>query len=427
MGLLRKAAVAAVRGEPLSAGPGAAVSEASPARGPGLLRRSITAREKTPGPPSSQPTQEPSPVPRDQDLAPTPLTIELAGGEAVQVPLPIRVEALPAEPEPAASAARRLDELTAQIQTAIASLKSGMELPSRLFTALSSLLGIRKGALLLYDAMRLVYAPWAQRGFDQTTRHRMRISLGANEAWNALANGRPIVLSGAPALAPFQPHFSSREFASVERMILVPFIAEDKLVAVLLITDLESPLATEAELTECLSRAAEAGAHRVQEARSARRSAPGPAEGRPESAPPRDDMTQFLASLSGRTAVLLVSLSLEEFDRQVLAAHEDLDPFRLHEDVQFFLGSFLSDVGKAMAVRPGRYTLALPDFEASGLDVFTHQLSLFLRGLFDGDASAADAFKGDAGGRPEAVRILRTAAWLQGGADLRSLVESLSS
>ena len=110
----------------------------------------------------------------------------------------------------------------------------------------------------------------------------------------------------------------------------------------------------------------------------------------------------------------------------MLAAHEDLDPFRLHEDLQFFLGAFLADVGKAMAVRPGRFTLALPDFDAGALDVFGHQLLLFLRGLFDGDGAAGAATPG-AGTPGAAVRVLRTASWPADGPDLRTLVESLSS
>jgi hypothetical protein len=314
---------------------------------------------------------------------------------------------------------RRLADVIEEVEAAVASLKSGVELPSRLFTALSSLLGIRKGAFLLFDAVRLVYAPWAQRGYDQTTRHRMRVSLGANEAWNALANGTPLVLAGAPTLAAFQPFFSAREFASVARLVLVPFIAEDKLIAVLLITEMESPLATDEELTECLARAAEAGAPRVQQARAARLAGQEPGGPRLDAAAPRDDLVRLLSSLPGsHAAVLLVSLSLEDLSREILSVHEDLDPFRLHEDLQFFLGSFLADAGRALSVRPGRFTLALPDFDASALDLFSHQLSLFLRGLF-GNAEVTE-------GRASA-QVLKSASWPADGADLRVLVESLSS
>jgi hypothetical protein len=437
MGLLRKAAIAGVRGEPGSATPGRTLEQERP-RGPGLLRRSLKAREsRAPAEPALFEAADALPIPETSPAPLTPaapsgqLTIELAGEEPVQVPVPVRVEAPPKPvggpfPSMAPTAAaessttgRPLADVVEEVQTAVASLKSGVELPSRLFTALSSLLGIRKGAFLLYDAVRLVYAPWAQRGFDQTTRHRLRVPLGANEAWNALANGRPLLLGGAPTLAAFQPFFSAREFASVARLILVPFIAEDKLIAVLLITEMESPLATDDDLTECLARAAEAGAPRVQDARAARVAGQEPGGPHLDAAAPRDDLARLLSSLPGsHAAILLVSLSLEDLSREVLSAHEDLDPFRLHEDLQFFLGSFLADAGRALSVRPGRFTLALPDFDASAMDLFGHQLSLFLRGLF-GNAEAAE-------GRASA-QVLKTASWPADGADLRALVGSLSS
>jgi len=121
---------------------------------------------------------------------------------------------------------------------------------------------------------------------------------------------------------------------------------------------------------------------------------------------------------ASRAEVLLAALSLEDFSRGVLLSHRDLDPFRLHEDLVFFLGSFLADVGRALPVRPGTFVLALPEFDRSTLDVFTHQLSLFLHGLL-GDGTGHD---------PErAPRILRSSSWPADGTDLRTLVESLSS
>ena len=313
---------------------------------------------------------------------------------------------------------RSFDAVLEEILTAISTLRAGMELPSRMFTALTTLLGARKAAFLLYDPVRLVYAPWAVRGYDQTTLRRMRIPLGANEAWNALANGRPLILA-APALTQFQQFFSSREFSAMSRIVLVPFIADDTLIGVFLLTDLESPLTTDEELVECLARASEAGAPRVQEARAARVAAAVASGTRPEAVSTGDETSKFLDAIeSSRSPLLLAALSLEEFTRGVLLSHHDLEPFRLHEDLVFFLGSFLADVGRALPVRQGRFVLALPGFDRAGLDVFSHQLSLFLHGLL-GDGQAHDPTL--------APRILKVSGWPAEGADLRTLVESLSA
>jgi len=419
MGLLRRAATTAGRGDSGSIEPAAAPVEREQPKGPGLLRRSIKVLESE----MLVPVQEDVP---SGELSGSPLSIELAEKDAEPDLLPIRfeipaqtpVQVTPVLPPASAAATRPFEDVLEEVLAAIATLRGGVELPSRLFTALTTLLGIRKGALLLYDAVRLVYAPWAVRGYDQTTLHRMRIPLGANEAWNALANGPPISLTGAPSLAPFQQYFSAREFSAVSSLFLVPFIAEDKLIAVLLSTEIDSPFASDDELSACLARVAEAGAPRVHEARAAQIAASGPGGARPEVLTLKDEPGHFLSSLgTSSKTVLLLSLSLEEYAKSVLAAHEHLDPFRLHEDLVYFLGSFLADVGKALSVRRGRFILALPDFDPAGLSLFSHQLSMFLHGLF-----------GSNGTRPDQVlpRILKTSSWPADGADLRSLVESLS-
>jgi hypothetical protein len=417
MGLLRKAAVSADRGGRGIAEPAAAPAKKAPQRGPGLLQRSIRALQ-------SARSSKTSPA-KLITPAPSSLSIELAERGTSEI-LPFKVETQAREQKEARGTAaspaekgRRLEDVLEEVLTAIAALRGGIELPSRLFSALATLLGLRKGALLLYDPVRLVYAPWAVLGYDQTTLHRMRIPLGANDAWNALANGSPIVLADPQAISPFQQYFSSREAAGVSRLILLPFIAEEKLTAVLLVTEVDSPLAKEEDLIACLARAAEAGAPRVHHARAARAAATGATGARLEPGSLKDEPTRFIASIgASRKTVLLLALSLEDYSKSVLKAHEHLDPFRLHEDLSYFLGSFLSDVGKVLSLRQGRFVFALPDFEASGLDLLIHQLSQFLHGLFGSNGTAADGVS---------PRVLGTAAWPADGADLGSLVESLSS
>jgi len=157
----------------------------------------------------------------------------------------------------------------------------------------------------------------------------------------------------------------------------------------------------------------------VHEARAARADAAGAIGARPEPLTLKDEPTRFLSSIGpSRKTVLLLSLSVEDYSRSVLKAHEHLDPFRLHEDLSYFLGSFLSDVGKVLSVKQGLFILALPDFETAGVDLFVHQLSQFLRGLFGSNGARADA---------AGPRVLRSVSWPADGADLESLVASLSS
>lgn len=412
MGLLRKAGSAAVRGDP-------AVSEHEP---------------------PSKPTAEPTPVPAASGLLrkitsshqeATGLGIELAQfpGEDLSTVLTdaaSREAALAeASPEPesllrteAARVTRPSEEVTGEILSATAALPQGVEIPSQLFSLLVSRLAITKGALLLFDPVRSVYAPWASVGYDQTTLHRMRIALGANTSFNALANGAPLAVSDDASRALYQPYFSSREFSSLSRIILAPFIAEQKLIGVLVITEASPPFEKESELLSSLARIAQAGSLQVQKAREEKLQRAG-AQGLRPGASPEEEAARYLSAFASREArILFFSLSLEEYAKKVVSAYAHLDPFRLSEDLQYFLGAFVSDLGTAIPVRQGHFIVGLQGFEVADLDLFLHQLSLYLHGLFGGNgASEADA-------RPV---IHATRMWPADGTDVRELLDFFSA
>ena len=379
MGLLRRAAAAARVDEEL---PGRRSAQ-------GLLRRSLRVRDH--GAPGASPRA---------DIA------------AAEAPLP-SVLPLP----PPVVEVRRTDQLAAELESSIGNLPDGVELPARLFSVVSTTLHVNKGALLLFDQLRMVYAPWASQGYDQTTLHRLRIPMGANESFDALANGNPVVLSGSTSLAPYQGCFSAREFSSLGRLFMVPFVAADKLVGIILLTDLRQPLPEENALLECLKVVAAAGSPRVEAARERRLAAAGPM---PAQAPAslEEQVLRFISSRGGpESPALFLTLSLEEYALGVLAGHEHLDPFRLHEDIRHFLGVFVSDEGTALALRQGIFIVGLRMVNTADLDLFIHQLTFYLDGIFGSGGP------GKAGG----PRILKMRSWPAEGNDVRSLLDYLAS
>ena len=384
MGLLRKA----VQASPLVA----TVEPEERTRG-GLLRRSLEAREEL------TEAARPALLQPEPDLPP---------------PAPV------AAPERIEEAARipTATEVGSRIQAAIQALPDGVELPAQLFTILARHLAIGKGALLLYDPLRLVYAPWASCGFDQTTLHRLRIPLGANDSFNALANGNPLAVSGADQLARYQGFFSSREFASLARLVLAPLIAEEKLIGVILAADLAPPFEGESALLSCLAEAMKVAGPAVQKARGEKmKSAASP--GTALRAAPEEEVARFIAAAGpGASRFLFVGISLEHYSRSVLSAHPHLEPFRLAEDLRYFLGTFVVDRGVAVPLGSGRFLLGLQDIEARDLDLFLHQLGSFLSMLFGGTDGL-----GPAGG-PASVK---TRTWPDDGSDIRELVTFLSS
>lgn len=313
---------------------------------------------------------------------------------------------------------RSPEQTTLAITSAIQALPDDVELPALLFSALASLLAIDKGALLLFDPLRLVYAPWASHGYDQTTLHRMRIPLGANQSFNALANGSPIAISDAQTVSLYKQYFSAREFSTTTRLLLTPFIADEKLIGVLLVTALKPPFKDEGTLLQCLKSVAEYGSPRVQKSREKKLKKAG-APVMPAGVSSEEEAARYISSFgSAGTKILFLSLSLLEYSRKIVSAHAHLDPFRLHEDLYYFLGAFVADLGTAIQVRQGLFIVALQGFDAADLDLFLHQLSSFLHALFGGNGQTAAS---------TGPKILKIRHWPEDGGDVRELVDFLSS
>ncbi len=389
MGLLRRAGLAVL-------GQQQAAREAQSPRGEGGLRhRSLRLLE------GGSPV---APVAEDLALPPA----ETAASPASPTPQAPPLQPTAAEPPSAASAADILASLRAIPDT--------VELPSHVFGVLKDCLAIRRGALLLYDPVRMVYAPWASCGLDQTTLRRLRISLGALATFNALANGKALVVEGGEALAEYQKHFSSREFSSLERLVLAPFIAEEKLVGVLLVAEAGPPFDDPRLLCTCLDEVANAASPAMRKARGeTMKAGPGPAPG--PHVPLPDQVARFLAApRTPQGPVLFFSVRTAGFERTVLDAHPYLDPFRLHEDIRYFVGTFASDLGAAFDLPGGNILLALRGVDPRSVDLVAHQLASFLSSLF-----------GSYGGQGEGLEVLATRIYPDSGADPAALAAHFAS
>jgi hypothetical protein len=246
----------------------------------------------------------------------------------------------------------------------------------------------------------------------------MRIGLAANPSFNALANGRPIVVADAEALSSYQQYFSAREFSSLSRIVLTPFISAEKLVGVLLLTSLTPPFTGDENLLLCLKSIAAAGSPRVQKARE-KKLRKTDLQGVTSEASPEQEAVRYVSSFGAAgTRILFLTLSLHEYSQKIISAHAHLDPFRLHEDLHYFLGSFVTDLGIAIPIRQGLFIIALENYDTADLDLFLHQLSTFLNGLFGGNGTTGTA---------TGPKILKTRNLPDEGRDIRELLDYLSS
>jgi hypothetical protein len=383
MGLLRKAAAAVPAGDTSASRHAVAASPRS-SKGTaqqGLLKRSIKVLASFPEP--SLGVQE---VAASQDL---PVSLAADQGTVVH-----------------------------QIIAESRSLSDGVELPSRLFTTLRKSLSITKGALLLYDPLRLEYAPWASYGFDQTTLHRMRIPLGANDTFNALANGEPLEVTASEHLSAFQQFFSSREFSSMARMVLCPYIHDETLVGVLLATEIAHPSLDTPGLLSCLKGVAAEISPALQKARGFLMKLTQARAARPPAAP-EERIARLLESPAARGRKrLFLSVAMGPYVRGIAAAHEDLDLFRLREDVRNLMDAFLADLGVAVMLPAGNLLVCLQDVAREDIPLFLHQLRYFLNMHFAGALPPEQAPR---------IDVLKSRIWPDEGNDPAELVAFFSS
>jgi hypothetical protein len=338
--------------------------------------------------------------------------------ELLSSPLPPAPSTTAPTPPPAPPSPADREAVVQEIISESKGLSDGVELPSRLFTTLRKRLCIAKGALLLYDPVRLEYAPWASYGFDQTTLHRMRIPLGANDTFNALANGQPLEVSAPEQLAAFQRFFSSREFSVLERMYLSPYITDETLVGVLLATEMHHPSLDAAGLLSCLRGVAAEVSPLLQRARGFLMKLSQAKAAHPPGTP-EEQVARLLQSPAAREKkMLFLSLALGAYVRGIATAHEDLDLFRLREDVRSLMDAFLADIGVAVMLPAGNLLICLQDVPRNDIPLFLHQLRYFLDTHFTGALPPEQAPR---------IDLLKSRIWPDEGTELGELVAFFSS
>ena len=327
----------------------------------------------------------------------------------------IRVENPETAEQPPAPPEADLSSLAKELAGTVASLETTIDLPSRLFGLLKDRLGITKGALLLHDTERQVFAPWAATGYDQATLRRMRIPPD-DAVLAAAAGGSSTAVGQGSALPAFRRYFSSREAGSLPDCItLSGFGDRDHQLGVLVITE-ASPgpwrpaSAPFHAMMNDVAAAALPALHRLRD-EILRPGRPGPVS--PKEA--REDLTRFLAAhVAGTQPFTVFTLSLERCRKRVISGNPWYDPFRLEEDLRGVVSAFTADLGRAVHLGRLRFLVAVRDLCPADVDLFAHQMASMLGSLFhaagfepaDADIGAARTFPDGTASTPESAAEL---------------------
>ncbi len=267
--------------------------------------------------------------------------------------------------------------LLQKIFSAIGHLQESIEAPAYLFRILKDHLNFSKAALLLYDPLRLVFAPWAIVGFDQTTHHRLRIPLGYNQSFNLIANGDVLIVSSDEELESFHRCFSSGDFAALDRIQFVPFIFNEKLIALLLVAGTGVELSTE-HWEQIITRSAPV-LFRAREEKMERL--------KQEFVDTADSIEEKAATLAKLALdrghpFIMIRISLEAAVEKIIQDNPHLDPFRLKEDLSNLVHTLLSDAGKVYSLDRYLIMLFVYHLEEADTEFLLHHIELSLRFYF---------------------------------------------
>jgi hypothetical protein len=264
--------------------------------------------------------------------------------------------------------------------TSLDRLDGGLESPGQFFRLLVQTLKLKRAAVLLFDPARLVFAPWAIQGFDQTTNRRLRIAMGANEAVNRLAAGDVLLLHGAGELKDFRQYFSFRESAALQELLLVPFIQENRFMGMLLVAEREGGLEQDnLRVYEQLSGRAAALFYRTRE-----RILEAAKRGLPEKTGTLKERVRAAAQFSRERGIglIMIRFSIARITQRILKRNPYIDSFRLHEDIFRVVLSLFQSLGSVFQIDQERLLAVIGNMRNGDPDLLLYNLKGTLKRLF---------------------------------------------
>ena len=243
-----------------------------------------------------------------------------------------------------------------------------MTAPVRLFARFRQSLAIKKGALLLPDPDGAFFSPWSSIGFDRTTEHRMRIP-----------ESRVPAQEEVPDPEEFRPYFSVREFSMLDEMYLYPFLRDDAVVALLLVTESPYLRSNRPFLSVICAAVSDTVSELIYKNREERMRG-----ARFQAAFSLEELASHLEDLDpgDREKLQLMLLSANKAVGALVQKGEANDEYRIRQDVMRVVSAMVSGIANIADVGEGRILLAMYDGGKNDLDLLLHQLSYQAGELF---------------------------------------------
>jgi hypothetical protein len=226
----------------------------------------------------------------------------------------------------------------------------------------------------LLDSSRQLFVPWCSTGLDTTTRHRLLLPPGANAAFNRAATGE-VTAASADELQGFRAYFSSREFALIQSLVLVPFVHNLRLLGLLVIARM-APEPSRDTLS-VLRQAAQQAAPLIRQL-----------AGREVEELPRDSGLPLpeLLQTALQTAkqkghhLILMRFRIGAILRQAAARYPDLESFRLQEELALLCRGAFRVIGQVRTLKSQELLVLVHGMKDADPQLLRKQLQLIIKG-----------------------------------------------
>ncbi|MCK5249006.1 MAG: hypothetical protein KAJ98_03525 [Spirochaetaceae bacterium] len=235
-----------------------------------------------------------------------------------------------------------------------------IDYPGEVFRAFQSLIGFKKGSLMLPDNHGNEYYPWISVGFDRTSTRRLRIPFD----FPAFKAGNSTLLDD---IAPdsLAQMLSNREYGSIRRIMIIRLGPEESPSALLLVADCPWTEEISSETASAIQQLSDHFGNSIEQSRMMMDSA-----GMEEIT----DLSEWFDSW-GMNKATLVTLDITNAIDVLIEAIPGLELYRGRRDVVNLLRHIIGRMGRLHDLKDSRVLILFPPERLPDHALYIHQLS----------------------------------------------------
>ena len=259
--------------------------------------------------------------------------------------------------------------------------KTDLQAPAELFNIIREVFFIEKGSLLLLNHREQQFIGWAHQGYDKTTKHRLRLPYDVVNRIFPTSSCSPILLEH-PDTATLRQFFSIREYSILEKIYLLPFVYQDKIIGILLVTSSPVLLESDESFFEPFKNVFTTISNIIYHSREEKLKKLSQAKVKPKNL-----ILQQITSITEQahhdeTKVYFIVFNLKELLETVQRDLENIDVYRMQEDLLQIITSMMPENDKIYFVDPYKLLVILSGRYHISDKLFVHQITVALRELY---------------------------------------------